>query len=79
MFRTSEQINHVVKEYYACPNFGRAEDGSINLWHLYNLLTGANKSSYIDNFLERGLFAYEFTGELCDSIQNQTPNWYLNN
>lgn len=73
------QINNVVKEYYNCPNFSRRKDGTINLWQFYNLLTSANKSSYIDNFLERGRFAFEFTQELANSIQNNTPNWYLNN
>ncbi|WP_343671721.1 DUF3871 family protein [Chitinophaga sp.] len=33
-------------------SFCREVDGSINLWTLYNLFTGANKSSYIDTFLE---------------------------
>ena len=73
------QINNVVKDYYNCPNFKRNEDGGIGLWNFYNLLTNANKSSYIDNFLERGMFGYEFTQELAKSIQNKSPNWYLNN
>ncbi|MCR8667084.1 DUF3871 family protein [Aestuariibaculum sp. M13] len=73
------QINTVVKEYYTCENFSRSKDGSISLWNLYNLLTEANKSSYIDSFLERGVSAYEFVKELSISIENKTPNWYLNN
>jgi len=73
------QINTIIKDYFNCSDFSRQENGTINLWNLYNLITGANKSSYIDSFLDRGLFAYEFTQELCSSIQNQTPNWYLNN
>ena len=35
------QINTVVKNYYTCPNFKRSDDGSINLWKLYNLFTEA--------------------------------------
>ena len=76
---TDGQINQVVKEYYNSQNFSRNGDGSINLWNFYNLLTGSNKSSYIDSFLERGLFAHEFVQDLCNSIKNGTPNWYLNN
>jgi hypothetical protein len=73
------QINSIIKDYFNCENFSRMENGSINLWNVYNLITGANKSSYIDSFIDRGLFAYQFTQDLCKSIQNQEPNWYLNN
>ncbi|MGJ5642891.1 DUF3871 family protein [Formosa sp. S-31] len=73
------QINKMVKEYYGCPNFKRQENGSINLWRVYNLLTEANKSSYIDNYLERSLCAFEFTRDLCNSLKNNKPNWFLNN
>ena len=34
------QINTVVKDYYKDNSFCRVEDGSINLWRLYNLFTG---------------------------------------
>src|SRR5690606_7219712 len=54
------QINHLIKDYYICPNFKRKEDGTINLWNLYNLFTEANKSSYIDSNFERSVNAYEF-------------------
>jgi hypothetical protein len=50
------QINQVVEGYYNDPNFSRT-GGEINLWRLYNLFTGANKSSYIDRFLERSVNA----------------------
>ncbi len=73
------QINQVVREYYNCPNFSRNGDRSLNLWKLYNLFTGANKSSYIDRFLDRGVNAYGFIQELANSIENKRPNWYLNN
>ena len=73
------QINNVVKNYYGDKNFKCSNNGSISLWNLYNLFTGANRSSYIDSFLERGLNAYEFTKELVYSIENRSPNWYLDN
>jgi hypothetical protein len=73
------QINHVVREYYGCPNFGREEDGTINLWKLYNLFTEANKSSYIDHNLERNVNAYELVNMMGNSLQNDLPNWFLSN
>src|SRR5687768_7099240 len=45
------QIGAVVKDYYKDESFCKDLEGNINLWKLYNLLTGVNKSSYIDNFL----------------------------
>ncbi len=71
------QINNVIRDYYGCPNFGRSPDGSINLWNLYNLITEANKSSYIDNNLERNVNAYELMNHLGNTIQNGTSNWLL--
>ena len=71
------QISHIVKDYYMDDNFKIGEKGKINLWNLYNLFTGATKSSYIDSFLKREVQAYEFTQELANSIQDQKQNWYL--
>jgi len=71
------QVNRVVKDYYQCPNFGRETDGSIDLWSLYNLFTEANKSSYIDNSLERSVDAYELVQLLGDSLQSGSSNWLL--
>ena len=72
------QVNTMVKEYYNDPNFSRSNEGSINMWNFYNLMTSANKSSYIDSNFERGANAFEFVSSLCDSIENQTENWFLN-
>lgn len=73
------QINSVIRGYVNDDNFSRGDDGMIDLYSLYNLFTGANKSSYIDQFLERGVFAYGFVKELCDSLESNQPNWFLNN
>ncbi|MCL5127125.1 DUF3871 family protein [Algibacter sp. L4_22] len=74
---SDSQLSHVVKDYYRCPNFGKNEDGSINLWNLYNLFTEANKSSYIDSNLERNVKAYELINNLTNSIKNQESNYLL--
>ena len=71
------QIGTVVKNYYQDDNFNRNEDGSINLWRLYNLFTEANKSSYIDSNLERNANAFEFVSGLANSIQNKAENWFI--
>ena len=72
------QIGTVVKEYYKDKYFSRAENGSIDLWNLYNLFTSANKGSYIDTFLDRGVNAYEFVQHIGTAIQDKADNWFLN-
>ncbi|MCX6323025.1 MAG: DUF3871 family protein [Sphingobacteriales bacterium] len=72
------QINTVVKDFYRDKSFCRDKDGNINLWKLYNLFTGANKSTYIDNFLERSVNAYSFTEQLKFALNKQTESWFLN-
>ena len=71
------QMNSVVKDYYTCPNFSRDKNKNISLWNLYNIFTEANKSSYIDNNLERNVNAYEFINKTANSLQNNEPNWFL--
>lgn len=71
------QINSVVKDYFTCPNFSRDQNKNITLWNLYNLFTEANKSSYIDNNLERNVNTYEFINFIAYSLQNEQPNWFL--
>ncbi len=72
------QISTVVKDYYRDNSFCRNEDGTINLWRLYNLFTGANKSTYIDNFLDRSVNAYHFVEQLKHALQNKQESWFLN-
>ena len=72
------QINSVVKDYYKDESFCRDKNGNINLWRLYNLFTGANKSSYIDSFLDRSVNAYQLVEQICYGLENKTSCWYLN-
>lgn len=55
MLMTDTQIGiWVAKAYYNDDNFALPENqNAISMWNVYNLFTGANKSSYIDNFLDR--------------------------
>jgi len=71
------QIGTVVKNYYEDENFSRSTDRDINLWSFYNLMTDANKSSYIDSNFERNANAFEFISGLANAMQNQEENWFL--
>ncbi len=72
------QMSSVVKDYYKDESFCRDKNGNINLWRLYNLFTGANKSSYIDSFLDRSVNAYQLVEQVCFGLENKTSCWYLN-
>jgi Domain of unknown function, B. Theta Gene description (DUF3871) len=72
------QIGTVCKDYYRDNSFCRDSNGNINLWRLYNLFTGANKSSYIDSFLERGVNAYHFIEQIRFGLEGKASSWYLN-
>lgn len=72
------QIATVAKEYYKNSDFGKASDGSINLWNMYNLFTEANKSSYIDTFLDRSVNAYHFTSQVAHALEKESDFWFLN-
>ena len=71
-------INTMAKDYYEDKNFCRLDDGRINLWDVYNLFTQANKSSYIDTFLDRNLNAFEFTKGIQKTLSdNSSYHWFL--
>lgn len=71
-------INTMAKDYYEDKNFCREDDGRINLWDVYNLFTQANKSSYIDTFLDRNLNAFEFTKGIQKGLSgNSDYHWFL--
>lgn len=73
---TDSQITSIVKDYYSDAFFAK-ENNEINLWKLYNLFTEANKTSYIDNHLERNVNAYEFINNLMFCIKSDIENWFL--
>ncbi|KFC23653.1 DUF3871 family protein [Epilithonimonas lactis] len=75
---TDSHINTMAKDYYEDKNFCRLEDGRINLWDVYNLFTQANKSSYIDTFLDRNLNAFDFSKGLQKTLSgNECYHWFL--
>ena len=51
----------------------------ISMWNVYNLLTGANKSSYIDNFLDRSLNATQLAEGLNKALYGESEySWFIN-
>ena len=73
-----QQMSNVVKDYYKDKSFCRDNNGNINLFKLHNLFTGANKSSYIDSFLERSVGAHNFVEQIRSGLEGRSSNWYLN-
>ena len=77
MEMTDSQINTIARKYYIDENFAK-EGNSISMWRVYNLLTGANKSSYIDNFLDRSLNATQLTEGLSRAVQGDSEyRWFI--
>lgn len=74
---TDTQINLVAKAYINDENFG-GTGGELNMWKFYNLLTGANKSSYIDSFLDRSLNATEIAMGINAALHNdERYKWFI--
>ncbi len=68
----------VAKDYYQDKSFCKDASGNISLWNAYNLLTAANKSSYIDTFLDRGENAYAFAQGISKAINGDSQyRWFL--
>ena len=72
-----QQLSTVVKDFYKDENFGCETGGNMSLWEFYNLLTGSNKSSYIDTFVDRGVNAHDFSDGIIKHKTQQKPFWYL--
>lgn len=72
------QMNTIAKDYYEDKSFCKDENGNINLWNVYNLFTSANKSSYIDSFLDRNVNAFDFTNGLAQTLNGDSKyQWFL--
>ena len=76
---TDTQISLVAKNYYEDPDFcKKPDDRFVSMWNVYNLFTGANKSSYIDNFLDRAQNAGELASGLCKALRgDEEYSWFL--
>lgn len=77
MLLTDTQINSVAKAYIHDENFG-SFGNELNMWKFYNLLTGANKSSYIDSFLDRSLNATEMAVGINAALHgDEHYKWFI--
>ena len=76
---TDTQINLVARSYYHDEDFGVSKAGAeLSMWNLYNLLTSANKSSYIDNFSERALNATHISDGITKALDGETRyDWFI--
>jgi hypothetical protein len=72
------QLNTIARDYYQDESFCRDSAGNINLWNVFNLFTSANKSSYIDTFLDRNVNAFEFTQGIQKALNGGSRyQWFL--
>jgi hypothetical protein len=72
-----QQMGAVARAYYEDADFSVNKTGNLSLWNFYNLLTGANKTSYIDSFLERSVNSLDFTNEIMNHKVFNKQFWYL--
>lgn len=73
---TDTQVGMMARAYYEDENFGRGD--CLSLWKIHNLFTGANKSSYIDNFLDRAENASIITTGLARALHGDPEYaWFL--
>jgi hypothetical protein len=74
---SDSQISMVGRDYYEDRSFCKEDNGDINLWKIYNLFTGATKSSYIDTFLHRNVGSLLFINSLTKHLRNEKQSWFL--
>ena len=79
MLMTDTQIGMIARAYYNDEQFAVPQNSKeISMWNIYNLLTGANKTSYIDNFLDRSLNALQLTVGLSKALHKESEyTWFL--
>ena len=74
---TDTQINSVAKAYIQDKDFGSL-GSDLSMWKFYNLLTGANKSSYIDSFLDRAYNATEIAAGINAALHgDERYSWFI--
>lgn len=77
MLLTDTQINTVAKSYIHDDDFGSLGN-DLSMWKFYNLLTGSNKSSYIDSYLDRAYNSTELATGICSALHGDKQyQWFL--
>lgn len=79
MLMTDTQVSIMAKSFYSDDNFSLPDNqGEISMWNFYNLLTGANKTSYIDNFLDRAYNATQLADGLNKALYRDNEySWFI--
>jgi len=71
-------ISSIARTYFEDENFSSEGNGNIDLWKMYNLFTGATKSSYIDTFLDRTVSAHKLTRGITHALDGHGDyQWFL--
>ena len=75
---TDCQLNVIARAYYNDTAFACDRQREIDLWRVFNLFTGANKSSYIDSFLARSRNASVFTEGVAKALIGEPEyRWFV--
>ena len=81
LLMTDTQMNLVAKAYYQDKDFGVDQEQStkqISMWNVYNLLTQANKMSYIDQFLDRASNATSISEGISKALRGDKEyGWFI--
>lgn len=66
------------KHYIHDENFA-GNNGELSMWMFYNLITGANKNSYLDSFLGRSVNATEVSVGLTEALnhRDEAYSWFI--
>ena len=75
---TDSQINSVCRGFYENTHFGM-KDNELSMWQFHNLLTEANKSSYIDSYLQRAVNATDLAVGINNALKGEDTrySWFL--
>lgn len=74
---TDSQISSAVRGFYQDENFQKSANSEIGLWQLFNLFTGASKSSYINKYLGRNSNASSFISVLQNGLKHPSGSFWL--
>ena len=75
---TDSHLSIIARNFYRDEAFSRNGQNAISLWNVFNLFTGANKSSYIDTFLNRSVNATDFIFGISQAINgNSSYKWFI--
>ena len=75
---TDSHLSIIARNFYRDEAFSRDSNRAISLWNVFNLFTSANKSSYIDTFLSRGVNATDFILGLSEALNGSNGySWFI--